>query len=93
VNPVLWLDQMAQGDAASVCGSFRGAVTASACEARTAPSSGCRIADGIVRGPVPSFVEVTMMRRSGLVVEASEKPQITSLKLSAVAIDQLVFDA
>ena len=40
VNPVLWLDQMAQGDAASVCGSFRDAFTASACEARTAPSNG-----------------------------------------------------
>jgi hypothetical protein len=92
VNPVLWLDQMAQGDAASVCGSFRGAFTASACEARTAPSSGCRIANGIVRGPVPSFVEM-MMRRSGLVAETSEKRQITSLKLSAAAIDQLVFDA
>jgi hypothetical protein len=93
VNPVFWLDQTAQGDAASVCGSFRGAFTASACEARTAPSSGCRIANGIVGGPVPSFVEVMMMRSSGLVAEASEKPQITSPKLSPVAIDQLVFDA
>jgi len=93
VNPVLWLDQMAQSDPASVCGSFRDAFTASACEARTAPSNGCRIANGIVRGPVPSFVEGMMMRRSGLVAEASEKPQITSLKLSAVAIGQLVFDA
>jgi hypothetical protein len=75
VNPVLWLDQMAQGDAASVCGSFRDAFTASACEARTAPSNGCRIANGIVRGPVLSFVEGMMMRRSGLVAEALEKRQ------------------
>jgi hypothetical protein len=75
VNPVRWLDQMAQGDAASVCRSFRDAFTASACEARTAPSNGCRITNGIVRGPVLSFVEGMMTRRTGLVAEASEKRQ------------------